>query len=216
MGIERKKTKKERERRALKRAAPWREASFQENERESAQIPIFSTYLLRHTSLVLKTLLFACLRFALRASSQASKRAAGIHRGEHEAKRAARVAHFRPSRLSFSDFHLRWTLSYLTTGPGPLSAGQPCPQTKKKHTWWAFSSWEHAKAKGGSRSPIFLFFCSIFSGIEKVRANCVRPGVNPAGVASTASSASRRQMNDVSSLKRYDLRDLPFVTMPSH
>lgn len=86
---------------------------------------------------------------------------------------------FARSRLSFSDLHLRWTLSYLTTGPGPLSAGQPCPQTKKKQHTWAFSSWEHAKAKGGSRSPIFLFFLLNFFGNRKGESQLCPAGCEP-------------------------------------
>merc|ERR1712039_903231 len=138
---------------ALKRAAPWREASFQENERESAQIPIFSTYLLRHTSLVLKTLLFACLRFALRASSQASKRAAGIHRGEHEAKRAARVAHFRPKSAVVLGPPSAMDAVLPHHGAWPPQRRSTVPPNKEETTHVGLSSWEHAKAKGGSRSP---------------------------------------------------------------
>lgn len=101
-------------------------------------------------------------------------------------------------------------------GLAPSAQVNRAPKQRRNTRGGPFRRGNMRKPKEALVRPFSYFFCSIFSGIEKVRANCVRPGVNPAGVASTASSASRRQMNDVSSLKRYDLRDLPFVTMPSH
>lgn len=43
----------------------------------------------------------------------------------------------------------------------------------------AFSSWEHAKAKGGSRSPIFLFFLLNFFGNRKGESQLRPAGCEP-------------------------------------